>query len=285
MCIYCGKLPPINGLKICTKCSEKSKIRRNHSDGMCGCGRLLLVDGLKTCILCKKDKKERNIIKKKNGLCYMCNNPAIKGRFCEKHYEYNRINGTIRNIKKKLIVILHYNGKCEICGETNFDLLCVDHINNDGAQHRKQLSNASIYRHLIKNNFPINFRLLCCNCNGEMSLKFRRKTLDKFERYHIRRSQLKLDIFNHYGGPKCMRCEDINIDHLCLDHINGGGHKHTKEIGRHLYYWVHKNNYPSGFQVLCFNCNYLKSIQENKYTSLNSPEIQEIYKKLCYGLF
>ncbi len=46
-------------------------------------------------------------------------------------------------------------------------------------------------------------------------------------------------------------------------HINGGGSKHRKElglIGRAFYAWLVHNNFPSGFQTLCHNCNQAKSL-------------------------
>jgi len=48
---------------------------------------------------------------------------------------------------------------------------------------------------------------------------------------------------------------------LTIDHINGGGNKQKQEIGGagiKLYLWMKRNNYPSGFQVLCMNCNFAK---------------------------
>ena len=45
---------------------------------------------------------------------------------------------------------------------------------------------------------------------------------------------------------------------LKIDHIKGGGRRHTQQIkglGSHLYLWLYHKNYPSGFQVLCANCN------------------------------
>lgn len=40
----------------------------------------------------------------------------------------------------KLEVLAGYGGKCICCGETHPAFLTVDHINNDGAEHRTQKS-------------------------------------------------------------------------------------------------------------------------------------------------
>lgn len=74
----------------------------------------------------------------------------------------------------------------------------------------------------------------------------------------------KYEVLSHYseGIPKCNNCGITDMDVLCIDHINGGGKKHRKEVGYGLtfYRWLFHNEYPSGFQVLCFNCNMKKRI-------------------------
>lgn len=51
---------------------------------------------------------------------------------------------------------------------------------------------------------------------------------------------------------------------LSIDHIDGGGTKHRKEIGikngkgGNMSFWIIKNKFPTGFQVLCHNCNMAK---------------------------
>jgi len=67
--------------------------------------------------------------------------------------------------KKK--VFKHYGKKCNCCGELQIEFLTIDHINNDGNKHRKQIRGkyANIYSYLIKNNFPKTFQVLCWNCN------------------------------------------------------------------------------------------------------------------------
>jgi hypothetical protein len=72
----------------------------------------------------------------------------------------------------------------------------------------------------------------------------------------------KLLVINNYGG-KCVCCGFDKIDALTIDHIDGGGNKHRREIGgtNGLYKWLVQNNFPNGFQVLCANCNLVKSIR------------------------
>lgn len=63
-----------------------------------------------------------------------------------------------------------------------------------------------------------------------------------------------------YSGrnPKCACCGESENKFLCIDHLNGDGSKHRKEVKNKVMRWLKKNNYPVGFQVLCHNCNLAK---------------------------
>ncbi len=54
---------------------------------------------------------------------------------------------------------------CACCGETERAFLSVDHINNDGAEHRRKLKySCQFYGWLVRNKFPKGFQILCMNC-------------------------------------------------------------------------------------------------------------------------
>ena len=59
------------------------------------------------------------------------------------------------------------------------------------------------------------------------------------------------------GTPICACCGEDEERFLTIDHMNNDGAKHRREVtqGSHLYGWLKRNNYPAGFQVLCYNCN------------------------------
>lgn len=67
----------------------------------------------------------------------------------------------------KLMVINAYGGVCECCGESMIEFLTIDHINNNGAEHRKRVGKGvKIYDDLIKQGLPQGeYRVLCFNCN------------------------------------------------------------------------------------------------------------------------
>ncbi len=94
------------------------------------------------------------------------------------------------------------------------------------------------------------------------------------EHGRTRRMKLKMAAFVAYsinGIPECACCKNKILIHLTIDHINENGAEHRREInkgrkssnhgysgGCRTYIWLKQNGYPSGFQVLCFNCNFAK---------------------------
>jgi len=99
----------------------------------------------------------------------------------------------------------------------------------------------------------------CKSCvRNEYHLRYKNKTCTNAK---IRHKNLRLKVLNHYGKV-CQCCGESIYEFLCIDHINNDGNKHRKIIGTSgaaIYRWLEKNDYPEGFQVLCYNCNMAKS--------------------------
>jgi hypothetical protein len=79
--------------------------------------------------------------------------------------------------------------------------------------------------------------------------------------------QKKVKVFEAYGGAVCACCGEQHFSMLTIDHMNNDGAAHRlvigkgkKNVGSRLYQWLITNKFPSGFQVLCFNCNSSKHI-------------------------
>jgi hypothetical protein len=178
-------------------------------------------------------------------------------------------NTTISNNRSNRNEVLYWysNGlmKCDICGELHIEFLCIDHIDDNGASHRRELGpgGGRIYRYLLNNNFPEGYQVLCNNCNY----------LKEYDRLHskeyskqihaniVRNQRLRIRLQTLYwysdGLMECECCKEKDIRLLTIDHKNGGGKKemsknHYKNVYEYLYY----NNYPeNGYRVLCWNCN------------------------------
>ena len=87
----------------------------------------------------------------------------------EKYRRYMKEYMRTHHTPIKVEVLSFYgNGKCACvrCGFSDIRALSIDHINNDGGNHRRQLGKAgtSFYKWLKDNNFPDGFQTLCMNC-------------------------------------------------------------------------------------------------------------------------
>lgn len=66
----------------------------------------------------------------------------------------------------------------------------------------------------------------------------------------------RLQLIARYGGS-CACCGEDRYEFLAIDHINGGGNRHRKEVGAGdaFYKWLRAQGLPDGYRVLCHNCN------------------------------
>lgn len=96
-------------------------------------------------------------------------------------------------------------------------------------------------------------------------------------KFRLHQIKIRKETISHYsnGENKCACCGESKIEFLVIDHIYGGGGKHRKENkltgANRLTYWLKKNNYPSGFRVLCHNCNMARGCYG--YCPHESPEM------------
>ena len=64
-------------------------------------------------------------------------------------------------------VIEIYGGRCASCGVDDREVLTLDHVNNDGAAHRRELGGDSsilLARWCVRNDYPPSIQVLCANC-------------------------------------------------------------------------------------------------------------------------
>jgi hypothetical protein len=80
------------------------------------------------------------------------------------------------------------------------------------------------------------------------------------QRVRARNQYLRDLVFEVYGRS-CACCGESMREFLTVDHINNDGNRHRAEIGgTAIARWLVKNNFPPGFQILCFNCNIAKHV-------------------------
>jgi len=87
------------------------------------------------------------------------------------------------------------------------------------------------------------------------------------KRYNTRKER-KSKVLTHYGNGKlaCVKCGFNDIRALSIDHINSDGYKHRlTRIHGGMYNWLIKNNYPTGFQTLCMNCQWVKRFEKGEH--------------------
>lgn len=107
----------------------------------------------------------------------------------KKYREKNRTiiiqKSSVRRAKLKLEVFSHYSKgkpKCAECTETNLDLLVLDHIHNDGKEHRKK-NNYSLgtqtWIWARKNGYPPIFQVLCYRHNNIKNMQLLKKRLQR----------------------------------------------------------------------------------------------------------
>jgi hypothetical protein len=90
----------------------------------------------------------------------------------------------------------------------------------------------------------------------EVSAIYQAQHKDKKKAYEAARyRKIREEVFSHYGNT-CACCHERENVVLTIDHVNGGGCQHRRELGsKKIYKWLIDNNFPEGYQTLCRNCN------------------------------
>jgi len=142
--------------KICSKCGKELPLSEFYS--MCRKKGDSLRADCKSCV-----------IKKNASYYYRDHDASLKRARVNyiKHQRVNLENAKGRYAKLRQAALSAYGHSCACCGEPEPLFLEIDHIENNGAEHRKKIGNSakSIVEWLAKNNYPNGFQILCANCN------------------------------------------------------------------------------------------------------------------------
>lgn len=152
LCCPCGTLKNNDGYVCCEKCRLKARTRVNAF-------RKALPEVI------KERKRQVYLNRRVGGLCGLCGGQPREGKTtCD--ICISKAKARSVNLRNK--VLDAYGGKCACCSTDIREFLEVDHINNDGAEHRRSLGGEAgreFYWWVVNNNFPNNLQLLCSNCN------------------------------------------------------------------------------------------------------------------------
>lgn len=182
LCILCASASR-PGMVTCEMCAHKNVERLRK--------RSVTLMGKSLCIQCKNPTQianQRHCNKclaklsaatrrrqnrwRREGKCMGCGEPrsGLTERLCQKCTVLRRQRLREKKDALRMDVYAAYGGAiCACCGESELAFLTLDHKHGDGAKHRREMNvrggGLSMYRWIIRNNFPPLFQVLCFNCN------------------------------------------------------------------------------------------------------------------------
>jgi predicted restriction endonuclease len=93
----------------------------------------------------------------------------------------NSKNATARKkefrTRGRVEVLKGYGNRCALCGFSDTRALVIDHVNDNGAEERRNEKTEKFYRRIIANNFPPEYQVLCSNCNSIKEFERRRRIM------------------------------------------------------------------------------------------------------------
>jgi hypothetical protein len=109
-------------------------------------------------------------------------------------------------------------------------------------------------------------------------MEHREHRLQYNREHREKRKKIVLDYYSN-GKFECACCHENQYEFLTIDHIVKREKEHGS--GAPFYNWLIRNNFPAGFQVLCFNCNCSKKyLVECPHKSMKKiyPELKKELK-------
>jgi hypothetical protein len=154
------------GVKVCTRCRQAKPFSAYTEDRKTW-------SGLSPhCRVCRKAVRQDPYVRERDNASRAirrAERDALKHPRVgkpRKPYPSKRVYFGLSHKEARRRVLVEYGGRCNCCGETEPAFLCIDHIHNDGKEHRKEVGNSMVYRWLLRNGCPKDrFQLLCYNCN------------------------------------------------------------------------------------------------------------------------
>lgn len=224
----------------------------------------------------------------------------------------DRIDYTVHRLELRKKAIDTLGGKCVICGEDEILKLCIDHINDDGNEERKEYGLRIIISKILNNMAEENkYQVLCFNCNKKKQV-LRLRNKEKNSSPSDTRTKIctkckqdlpigmfantkhkisgKVSYCKHCAnlyvinrkqkvmnlfGCKCAKCGETDINVLEVDHINNdGSDKRKSGEDKNIYLKLASGERNTdGLQLLCANCNF-----EKAYYAANRSTLENDFK-------
>lgn len=234
----------------------------------------LIITAYKTCRKCGKTKATAEFYRKssvKDGFsnsCKICHDLQVNTRIEARSERLNAIDPDTMK-------------RCYRCGdEKPFHAFSKNRMNPDGRAYlckpcsRKR--SRSLYQEVKKEWDTKTVNLcgvkVCGHCKEEKPKAEFHKSIGRRTGLHpwcrgcvIKKNRgERYETLLHYSNgdrPSCRCCGETRIEFLAIDHINGGGGKERKRLGRggsQFCAYLRMSKYPTGYQTLCHNCNMAK---------------------------
>lgn len=123
----------------------------------------------KYCSKCKIAKPTTKFFKnsaRQDGLDVYCKECAYTCRLAYLRTQKGKEAYNAAQKRRRSALLQELGGSCVCCGETQYEFLQFDHLNNDGAQHRRMLNRSNLATSDIRKYGLENFQVLCANCNN-----------------------------------------------------------------------------------------------------------------------
>lgn len=183
LCTRCGD-DATPGNVYCHECLEKKRQKQQAAVAAKKCPSCSKpTDGKHAkCGECRDKLRKQYTVRAATKLCVDCGKEVDRKnkRVCLACSEKRKRIEQRKNRKLKQAALDTYGGPvCVGCGEDTFEILEIDHINNNGGAHRRELfghnkggcCSSHFYRWLRDNGWPDGYRVLCPTCNKKSHRK------------------------------------------------------------------------------------------------------------------
>ncbi len=154
--------------KVCTCCGAEKPLAEFSPSGKGGRYRQSWCKECFRAHAVKKHWENPEESRKKIRESHARNGEALKVYEKEHAIEHRvRNNRYMKKYRQKMreAILRAYGHRCACCGETEEAFLTLEHVNGDGASHRKLRGTNRVYADVVAEGFPDKYTLLCWNCN------------------------------------------------------------------------------------------------------------------------